>query len=116
MAADAATGLSGTEASAAIDAVLCALAARRAEGGWTPADGGSVHLHCTDVVGEWTVRPNVSGGWDVAREHAKGDAAVRGAAAQILAVLLGHATLDSVDVLGERTAAEHLLTQTSGRT
>ena len=34
--------------------------------------GGSVHIHCGDVPGEWTVRETV-GGFDVVREHSKGD-------------------------------------------
>ena len=46
-----------------------------------------MHLHCTDVAGEWTVRPNDAGGFDVTREHAKGDCAIRGAASDILLAL-----------------------------
>ncbi len=38
-----------------------------------PLDG-SVHVHCTDVAGEWLVQPDGA----VTREHAKGDAALRG--------------------------------------
>ncbi len=37
--------------------------------------GGTVHLHCTDVDGEWLVTED-----GFTREHAKGDAAVRGPA------------------------------------
>lgn len=44
---------------------------------------GSLHVHCTDVDGEWLVRCDGTG-LDVRREHAKGDAALRGPAADLL--------------------------------
>lgn len=66
--------------------------------------GGSVHLHCTDVAGEWTVRPS-DGGWDVTREHAKGDAAIRGAAGDILLALWRRRPLTTVDVVGDADVA-----------
>ena len=53
------------------------------DGGLADAVGGSVHLHCTDVAGEWTVRPAPDGGFTLTREHAKGDAAMRGAASDL---------------------------------
>jgi uncharacterized protein (TIGR03083 family) len=44
---------------------------------------GSVHLHCTDTDGEWTL--SVDGGaFAVDRGHAKGDAALRGPASTLL--------------------------------
>lgn len=64
------------------------------------AAGGSVHLHCTDVAGEWTVR-EADDGFSVTREHAKGDCAIRGAAADIVAVLSRQAPLSTVDVVGD---------------
>ncbi len=38
---------------------------------------GTVHLHCTDVEGEWLIT-SAGGEVTVAREHAKGDVAARG--------------------------------------
>lgn len=62
---------------------------------------GSVHLHCTDAAGEWTVRPDDDGGLTVARDHAKADAALRGAANDLLMVLWRRASLDTVTVFGD---------------
>lgn len=68
------------------------------------AVGGSVHLHCTDVAGEWTVREE-EGGFAVTREHAKGDCALRGAASDILLALWRRAPLSACDVVGDSAVA-----------
>ena len=44
---------------------------------------GSFHVHCTDVAGEWLVERD-GDALRVTREHAKGDAALRGPAEAIL--------------------------------
>jgi uncharacterized protein (TIGR03083 family) len=62
---------------------------------------GSVHLHCTDADGEWTIRPDGRGGHVVARDHAKADAALRGEAHDLLMVLWRRQPLDSVSVFGD---------------
>ena len=49
---------------------------------------GSLHLHCTDVPGEWLVSFGESG-LELVRAHQKGDAALRGPAAAILLALWG---------------------------
>jgi uncharacterized protein (TIGR03083 family) len=68
---------------------------------------GSVHLHCTDVPGEWLVAPAGEGNEVVVtREHAKGDAALRGTASDLLLALYRRAGLDTLDVVGDRAAAE----------
>jgi uncharacterized protein (TIGR03083 family) len=70
------------------------------------AVGGSVHIHCTDVPGEWTIfEGSEAGEFDVTREHAKGDAALRGAATDILLVLWRRAPLATVDVVGDADVA-----------
>jgi uncharacterized protein (TIGR03083 family) len=68
-----------------------------------PVDG-SIHLHCTDVDGEWTVR---DGGEEfvVTREHAKGDCALRGPASDLLLVLWRRRPLSTIDVVGDTDAA-----------
>jgi uncharacterized protein (TIGR03083 family) len=68
------------------------------------AIGGSVHLHCTDVDGEWTVR-EVDGGVVVTREHAKGDAAIRGSANDILMALWRRSSLSVCEVIGDGEVA-----------
>ncbi len=76
------------------------------------AVGGSVHIHCTDVAGEWTIR-EVDGGFDVTREHAKGDCAIRGAANDILGVLRRAMPLSSVDVVGDAAVAARFVAASS---
>ncbi len=58
---------------------------------------GGVHVHLTDVEGEWLV---ALAGNDVTvtREHAKGDAALRGPAAAVLLALWGRLPFDSPDL------------------
>lgn len=73
--------------------------------------GGSVHLHCTDVAGEWTVR-EVDGVPVVAREHAKGDCALRGAASDLLLVLWRRLPLSAADVVGDTDVAARFVAHT----
>ena len=84
---------------------------------WVAADAaaldGSVHLHCTDVAGEWLVRDDGAGRYDVTREHAKGDAAMRGPAQDLLLVLWRRLPLDAVDVIGDRATAERFVARTN---
>jgi uncharacterized protein (TIGR03083 family) len=78
--------------------------------GWGPYDvpTTSVHLHATDTPGEWLVRLG-DGTSVVTREHAKGDAAMRGAASDLLLALWRRVPLDGVDVIGETAAVDALL-------
>ena len=78
-----------------------------------PAVGGSVHLHCTDVAGEWTVREGDAGKPVVTREHAKGDAALRGAASDLLLALWRRIDLAGVEVVGDAAVAERFIAHTS---
>jgi len=78
-----------------------------------PAVGGSVHLHCTDVDGEWMIRPGDDGGGVVTREHAKGDSALRGTASDLLLVLWRRRDLTRVDVIGDAAAAARFVAHTS---
>lgn len=65
---------------------------------------GSVHIHCTDVKGEWTIRETESG-FDVTAEHAKGDCALRGPASDLLLALWRRVPLSTVDVVGDADVA-----------
>jgi len=64
----------------------------------------SLHLHCTDTEGEWTMvgddGPNVT----VTKEHAKGDAAVRGQAEELLLWIWGRP--GEVEIFGDESVAE----------
>lgn len=69
---------------------------------------GSVHIHCTDVAGEWTIRENGEG-FDITREHAKGDCAIRGNAHDILLALWRRGSLSACDVVGDVSVAERFV-------
>jgi uncharacterized protein (TIGR03083 family) len=75
--------------------------------GRSPADGRTVHLHATDADGEWLIR-FAPGDVIVETGHAKGDAAVRGPAADLLLWLWGRRPLDGLEVHGAPDAAERL--------
>jgi uncharacterized protein (TIGR03083 family) len=79
--------------------------------GDAPPISGTVHLHCTDVPGEWLVTPTADG-LATTREHAKGDAAMRGTASSLLLVLWRRAPIDAIEVIGDRSVAEELVAYT----
>jgi uncharacterized protein (TIGR03083 family) len=60
----------------------------------------TVHLHTTDVEGEWLLRIG-EGTMTVERGHAKGDAAVRGPASDLYLWLWGRVPLDRLEVFGD---------------
>ena len=72
-----------------------------------------MHLHATDVEGEWLVSFRPADGMSVEAGHAKGDAAVRGPAGELLLWLWGRLPLDGFEVFGARDAAEALRAVTS---
>lgn len=83
-----------------------------------PPLGGSVHLHCTDVEGEWTIAPGDDGACVVTRDHAKADTALRGRASDLLQVLWRRRSLDEastgggLDVFGDRVIAARFVART----
>jgi len=89
-----------------IDELFDLFFGRRPDG--APAPPGSLHLHATDAAGEWVVRSDGSE-LTVAREHAKGDAAVRGPASDLLLALWRRLDLDTLDVVGDRATAEAII-------
>jgi uncharacterized protein (TIGR03083 family) len=78
----------------------------------SPGDGRTVHLHATDTEGEWLVR---FADGDVAVEvaHAKGDAAVRGPAGELLCWLWGRRPVEGLEVFGSADVATALRTVTT---
>ena len=81
---------------------------RRSVDGAAPL-GGTVHLHCTDVAGEWIVRETPDGSITFDRRHQKGDAALRGAASGLVLALWRRVGLDDLDVVGDRDVAQRLV-------
>jgi uncharacterized protein (TIGR03083 family) len=76
--------------------------------GARPVAPGSVHLHATDAPGEWLVRFG-DGDPKVTREHAKGDAAMRGPAAELLLALWQRFPLADLDLIGDTGAVDRLM-------
>lgn len=101
------TGVEPHLASDGIDEFLMWFADEPKEG--APAPGGSVHLHCGDVPGEWTVRMNAEGTYDIERAHAKGDCAIRGSASDILLALWRRRPASTVDIVGDADVAARFL-------
>jgi uncharacterized protein (TIGR03083 family) len=76
------------------------------------AVGGSVHLHCGDVAGEWTIT-ETGEGFAVKPEHAKGDCAIRGTASNILLALWRRVPLSACDVVGDADVAARFIAHTN---
>lgn len=64
--------------------------------------GGSLHLHATDTAGEWLLRLD-GGRCEVTHEHAKGDAAVRGTASDLLLFLWNRVPASALEVFGDES-------------
>jgi uncharacterized protein (TIGR03083 family) len=64
----------------------------------------SLHLHCTDVDGEWTLVGSGGPSVSVTREHAKGDAAVRAPASDLVLWIWGRPGGD-VEIFGDAEVA-----------
>ena len=98
-------------ASDGVDEYLSAALVRILGSGRASVPTGSLHIHCTDVAGEWLVVPD-GDGFALTREHAKGDAAIRGAAADVLLALWGRRGVAAalggadLDVVGDTSVAE----------
>jgi uncharacterized protein (TIGR03083 family) len=72
--------------------------------------GGSIHMHCTDVEGEWIL--NVADGtMRVEHGHAKGDVAARGPAQALLLMIWHRMPADdaSLEVFGDRAVLDRWL-------
>jgi uncharacterized protein (TIGR03083 family) len=94
-------------ASDGIDEYLALALPRLRERDGVELPAGSLHLHCTDTAGEWLVWVDEEG-LQVRREHAKGDAAVRGPAEPMLLRLWHRPTdrAEELDVIGDAAVAE----------
>lgn len=74
-------------------------------------EGGTLHLHCTDVPGEWLLR-RTPDGFGYEHGHAKGEAALRGPAARLMLLLNKRLpggptpTTSGVDTIGDATLVD----------
>jgi uncharacterized protein (TIGR03083 family) len=104
---DAAFGIDG------IDELLDNILPRRRGNGPFPADGATVHLHATDGEGEWLLR-FAGEDVEVTRGHAKGDAALRGPAGDLLLFLWKRIGADApgFEVFGDASALDHWVEKT----
>jgi hypothetical protein len=66
---------------------------------------GSVHIHCTDVEGEWFIHLDGK----VEPIHAKGDAAIRGTASDILLALFKRMPITGLEVIGDAAVAAQFI-------
>lgn len=67
--------------------------------------GETIHLHATDIDGEWLVE-RAADGSQVTRGHAKGDVAVRGTASDLLLLLWGRRDVGDLETFGDRSVFE----------
>ena len=74
---------------------------------------GSVHIHCTDVDGEWLIVPTGTSDVVVTREHAKGDCAIRGSASSLLLGLWRRIPMSSLEVIGSADVAAQFLNRSA---
>ena len=98
-AAGSATPLDAALAVDGIDEFLTVFLPRLADNFGEIGDA-TVHLHCTDVEGEWLVARR-GGEVTVTAEHAKGDVAARATASDLLLFLWGRVPADSLEVFGD---------------
>ncbi len=105
------TPLSPEISSDGIDEFLHVMLPHAREG--QPVVGGSVHIHCTDVEGEWLIVPGDANVLTVTREHAKGSCAIRGTANDLNLLLWRRLSTFDVEVIGDASVAERLLMRTS---
>jgi uncharacterized protein (TIGR03083 family) len=93
------TPLDATLAVDGIDEYLTVFLPRLADNFGDVGDA-TVHVHCTDVEGEWLIARR-DGELTVTAEHAKGDVAVRGSASDLLLFLWGRVPADALEVFGD---------------
>lgn len=89
----------------AVDGVdeMCDVMLPLAKGQQIGGGGKTVHLHATDAEGEWLLTMH-DDHVDVARGHAKGDAAIRGTARDLLLEVWGREPIGAVEVFGDESA------------
>lgn len=74
---------------------------------------GSVHIHCTDVPGEWTLTTGTADDgtstFGLERAHVKGDCALRGTASDLLLAMWRRLPAERLDIVGDAEVAARFL-------
>ena len=98
----AAGAVTDVDAELAVDGIdeMCDVFIPASNGRPIGGDGKTLHLHATDAAGEWLLTLRADG-VDVARGHAKGDAALRAAARDLLLLVWGRDPLGEVEHFGD---------------
>ena len=86
-------------------AEMCEVFIPSAAGQPIGGDGRTLHLHATDADSEWLLTLHADR-VDVDRGHAKGDAAIRGAARDLLLLTWGREPLGEIEVFGDESVAD----------
>jgi uncharacterized protein (TIGR03083 family) len=108
-ASQAAHAVDAALASDGIDEYFSVMVAGAAQRRGLQLPASTLHVHCTDVHGEWLVWAKGSS-VTVQREHAKGDVALRGPASSLILALWGRTWPDQgVEILGDATAGRDWL-------
>ena len=71
---------------------------------------GTIHFHCTDVDGEWTVSLEPGSVPSYSTGHSKGDGAVRGGASDLLLFVWRRVAASEVEVLGDAALVDDFWT------
>ncbi len=77
-----------------------------------PLDG-SLHLHATDIEGEWFISEGDTRQLHVERGHSKGDAALRATASDLLLMLYRRIGTERGEVIGDPKVVEQFLARTN---
>jgi len=93
-----------------VDEWFTAFAPRRLRGKSLSVIGGSIHIHCTDTEGEWTINI-VDGAAQVERGHSKGDVAARGPAEALMLLMWNRIGSDdpALEIFGDRSVLDRWL-------
>lgn len=75
--------------------------------------GGSVHLHATDVDGEWVIKEGESGRLSIVRGHERADAALRASASNLLLMLYRREGADRGEIHGDPGVIDRFLARTN---
>lgn len=104
-AVDRAAPLDADQAIDIVDELLDVLAPGRFDATAWDGDEVTIHLHATDIAGEWLVRLGREG-VAATREHAKGDVAARGSASDLALLITGRVPPARLEVFGDASALD----------
>ena len=74
--------------------------------------GGTLHIHATDIEGEWLLTEDDPETLRVERGHAKGDAALRGTASDLLLIMYRRYPVARGEIIGDAGVVERFLART----